>query len=61
MTQKTKDQILTSYKWIKVKRLVFDSEDSDKEKLEKLEKHHLEETTFLIDFIRNLVKDLPVS
>lgn len=44
----------STYKWIKVKRHVDDPGLSVEERLQRLEKHHLEETTFLIAEVRHL-------
>jgi len=54
-------QILNSYKWIKIDR--FDPKDltdvnSPMDLYNKLEKHHTEETTFLINKCRELAKEL---
>ncbi len=50
--------ILETYKWIKVKSYVDDESLSWEERYKKLEKHHIEETTFLIDKIREVVKNI---
>ena len=42
------------YKWIKVKNFKFDPDKSWEENYKELENHHIEETTFLINEIRNL-------
>lgn len=62
MTQEEKDEILNSYKWIKVKKFNNDlmSYDSYESYIYAFEMHHIEETTFLIDKIRELVKQLPL-
>ena len=44
----------SGYKWIKVKQFKFDKELSWEENYKELEKHHMEETTFLIETIRHL-------
>lgn len=46
------------YKWIKVKRFQDDASLSWEERFKLLEKHHLEETMFLIDKVRDLAKQL---
>lgn len=46
------------YKWIKVKRHKDDETLSWQERYSNLEKHHLEETNFLIDEVRKLAKEL---
>ena len=56
MTQEEKQIILKTYKWIKVKKYVDDQSLSWEERYKRLEKHHLEETNFLIDKIREVVK-----
>ena len=58
MNQNEKEIILNSYKWIKVKRYVDDESLSWEERYRRLEKHHLEETSFLIDKVREIVKEL---
>ena len=58
MNESEKKIILETYKWIKVKKYVDDESLSWEERYNKLEKHHLEETSFLIDKIRELVKEL---
>lgn len=44
------------YKWIKVKQFKFDPNKSWEENYKALEKHHIEETTFLIEMVRQLDK-----
>jgi hypothetical protein len=46
------------YKWIKVKKYVMDDNAPWKERYAQLEEHHIAETTFLIDEIRKLAKEL---
>lgn len=58
MNQEEKESILNTYKWIKVKRYVDDESLSWEERYRRLEKHHLEETNFLIDKVREIVKEL---
>ena len=58
MTQEEKQIILETYKWIKVKKFVDDQSLSWEERYKRLEKHHLEETNFLIDKIREVIKEL---
>lgn len=56
------DEILNSYKWIKVKKykeVNINNENIDiKKEYEKLLTHHIEETKFLIDKCRDLAKQL---
>jgi hypothetical protein len=42
------------YKWIKVRQHKFDPSKSWEENYRDLEKHHVEETTFLIEEVRKL-------
>jgi hypothetical protein len=56
MAPEEKQEILESYKWIKVKRYKDDQTKSWEERYRELEKHHLEETTFLIAKIREIVQ-----
>lgn len=58
MDKKEKQIILETYKWIKVKRYVDDESLSWEERYKKLEAHHVEETTFLINKLREIVKGL---
>ena len=57
MTETEKKEILESYKWIKVKKYTEDESLSWEERYKKLEQHHLEETNFLIEKIRGIVRD----
>ncbi|MBW4605310.1 MAG: hypothetical protein KME29_38615 [Calothrix sp. FI2-JRJ7] len=58
MTPEEKQEILDTYKWIKVKRYKDDVTKSWEERYKELEKHHLEETNFLITKIREIVQML---
>ena len=51
-------EILDSYKWIKVKKYVMDENASWEDRYKQLEDHHLKETTFLIEKTRELAKEL---
>lgn len=42
------------YGWIKVKQFKFDPQKSWEENYKELERHHIEETTFLIDKVKEL-------
>jgi hypothetical protein len=53
-----KNEILNSYKWIRVKKYKDDPTLSWEERYKCLEHHHITETSFLIDKIRNIVKFL---
>lgn len=46
------------YKWIKVKKYKMDESKSWEERYKDLDKHHIEETTFLINEIRHLAEKL---
>lgn len=54
-----KDEILNSYKWIKVPKYQDDVSLSWEERYNRLNEHHIQETSFLIEKIREIVKDLP--
>jgi hypothetical protein len=56
MTEEEKKEILNSHKWIKVKQYQMNEQLSWEERYRELEKHHIEETTFLIDKLREIVK-----
>jgi hypothetical protein len=58
MDEKEKAEILESYKWIKVEKYRDDPSLSWEERYKKLEKHHIEETEFLINKIRELIKNV---
>jgi hypothetical protein len=45
------------YKWIKAGRHKYDPQKSWEDNYRDLEKHHIEETTFLINEIRKLAKE----
>lgn len=45
------------YKWIKVKSFKFDPNKTWEENYKGLEKHHVEETTFLIETVRQVAKN----
>ena len=46
------------FKWVKVKRHRDDESKTWEERFRDLEKHHVEETQFLIDEIRKLAAEL---
>jgi hypothetical protein len=56
ITEEERQSILTSYRWIKVKRFVDDPSLTWEERYKLLEEHHTKETSFLIDKIREMVK-----
>jgi hypothetical protein len=48
----------SGYGWIKVKRYVDDPTLSWEDRYHKLDSHHMKETTFLINKVRELAKEL---
>jgi len=54
-----KEQILNSYSWIKVPKYKDDPTLTWEERYKRLDEHHITETTFLIDKIRELVMSYP--
>jgi hypothetical protein len=58
MEELEKKEILETYKWIKIKKYRDDERLSWEERYKKLEEHHVEETNFLIDKIRDIVKNI---
>jgi hypothetical protein len=58
MTAEERKEILESYKWIKVKSYKMNEQLSWEERYKELDKHHIAETTFLIEKVRELVKEL---
>ncbi len=54
-----KDMDYDGYKWIPVKHFRFDPVKSWEENFRALEKHHIEETSFLIEEVRKLAAKLP--
>ncbi|BAZ42296.1 hypothetical protein NIES4101_82640 [Calothrix sp. NIES-4101] len=56
MTPEEKKEILETYKWIKVKYYQLDENKSWEERYRDLEKHHWEETNFLIAKIREIIE-----
>ena len=52
------DDDYSGYSWIKVKRYVMDESLTWEQRYRQLEQHHLEETTFLIDKVRELASRL---
>lgn len=57
MKQEEIDEILNTYQWIKVKKYMPNPDETWEERYKNLEKHHLEETQFLIDKVREIVKE----
>ena len=58
LTEEEKETILKTYKWIKVPKYNDDETLSWEERYKRLNDHHIEETTFLINKIRELVTSL---
>ncbi len=46
------------YSWIKVKKHTFDPQKSDRQNYDDLSEHHIAETTFLIEKVRELAEIL---
>jgi hypothetical protein len=61
MNAEEKKEILSTYKWIKVKPYHMNELLSWEERYKELEKHHIDETNFLIKKIRDIVGQLPES
>ncbi len=51
------NEIVSTYKWIKVKKYTMDESLSWEDRYKKLEEHHIEETKFLIEKVRELAID----
>jgi len=56
MDEAEKAEILNTYKWIKVRKYVEDDSLSMEVRFKKLQEHHIEETSFLINKIRDLIR-----
>lgn len=54
----TYTEYYADYKWIKVKKHVIEDSESWEERYNNLSKHHVEETTFLINEVRKLASSL---
>ena len=57
MKEKEKKEILETYDWVKIKKYKDDESLTWEERYKMLEKHHIEETNFLIGKIRTLIKN----
>ncbi len=57
MEKPEKIEILESYKWIKVDKYKDDTNLTWEERYQKLMSHHIEETNFLINKIREIVSE----
>jgi hypothetical protein len=55
MDELEKQEILNTYRWIKVPKYVDDENLPWCERYNKLQEHHIKETTFLIEQIRAMV------
>lgn len=51
----SKNEVLNTYNWIRVKRFEDDDKLPVADRLERLRLHHEAETTFLINLIRDIV------
>lgn len=58
MDETEKQEILNSYKWIKMPKYIDDESLSFEERFKRLQEHHVKETTFLIDKIREIIKKI---
>ena len=58
MTESEKHQ---GYAWIKVKKHAFDPDKTDKQNYDDLHEHHVAETMFLIEKVRELAQRLDAS
>jgi hypothetical protein len=58
MTKSELDEILNSYRWIKIKAFKPENYETWEEKYQALEQHHLAETKFLIAKIRELAQKI---
>ncbi len=56
LTEEEKNSILKTYEWIKVKKFVDEEELTWEERYKKLVEHHIEETSFLINKIREIIQ-----
>lgn len=54
-TEEQRAEIKESYKWVKVKKFVDDKTLSWEERFNALQKHHVEETAFLIDKKKTII------
>jgi len=54
-----KEEILNFYKWIKVPKYKDNESLSWEERYQLLNEHYVRETTFLIEKLREVVRDLP--
>ena len=58
MNKEQLEEIIDTYKWIKVKGFKESDYDNWKDGFDALNDHHIKETTFLIEKCRELAKEL---
>ena len=56
MNDQEKKEILETYSWIKVQKHKDEESLSWEERYKSLEKHHVEETNFLVSTVRDIVR-----
>lgn len=56
----TESERYQGFAWIKIKQHVFDPAKTDRQNYDDLHEHHVAETTFLIDKVRELAQKLDV-
>lgn len=61
ITPEEKENILNTYKWIKVPKYHDDDSLPWEERYKQLNEHHIQETTFLIEKVRFLIRSLDNS
>ena len=61
ITPEEKENILNTYKWIKVSKYCDDDSLPWEERYKRLNEHHIQETTFLIEKLRALIRSLDNS
>lgn len=54
-------EILESYRWVKVKKYQLDESATWEERYHQLEAHHIEETNFLIEKVREIIKNIYIK
>lgn len=58
---KIPENILTDFKWVKVGKWIDDPSLSYKERFDKLNAHHILETNFLVNYIRQMVVEFDLA
>jgi len=61
MEENDRKEILDTYKWIKVKSYKMNEQLSWEERYRELENHHIAETSFLIQKVREMVAQIPAT